>query len=115
MSKKSKSAKGLTPEQPPATEDPTAPPFSSSETRSPEIIPAHLPETPATPLTVFQYLMMNAIFYSLCLIILLFVRLTMQETRGLWYFFALIMVSFTLVSIYDFLYDRLSRSDEGQT
>jgi hypothetical protein len=55
---------------------------------------------------------MNALFYTVCILILLAIRLTLQETRGLWYFFALIMASFTIVSIYDFAFDRLSRRGE---
>jgi hypothetical protein len=65
-----------------------------------------------TPLTVFQYLVLNAVFYAFCLLVLGIVSLTLQETRGLWYFFGLIMVSFSVVSIYDFLYDRLSRPEK---
>jgi hypothetical protein len=61
------------------------------------------------PLTLVQYLVMNALFYGACLVVLFFVRMGLQETRGLWYFFGLIMISFSAVSLYDFAYDRLSR------
>jgi hypothetical protein len=62
--------------------------------------------------TFLEYLILNAIFDAFCLAQLVLVRLFLKETRGLYYFFALLMIGFLLVSIFDYFYDRLAPRDE---
>lgn len=62
---------------------------------------------PDGKLTVKGYVLLNLIFDAFCIFQLLFIRFTMHETRGLYFFFGLLMVGFFVVSIYDYVYDRL--------
>ena len=62
--------------------------------------------------TLKGYVVLNVLFDAFCLLQLLFIRLSLNETRGLYFFFGLLMFGFLVASIYDFAYDRLSPSDE---
>jgi hypothetical protein len=53
------------------------------------------------------YVVMNVLFDVFCILQLLFIRFTLNETRGLYFFFGLLMIGFLVVSIYDYAYDRL--------
>jgi hypothetical protein len=53
------------------------------------------------------YVVMNVLFDVFCILQLFFIRFTLHETRGLYFFFGLLMLGFFVVSIYDYAYDRL--------
>lgn len=61
---------------------------------------------PAPRFGLGSYVLFNVIFDAFCLLQLLLVRVVLGEQRGLYFFFALLMVAFLIVSIYDYLYDR---------
>jgi hypothetical protein len=57
--------------------------------------------------TLKGYVLLNLMFDAFCILQLLFIRFTLHETRGLYFFFGLLMVGFLVVSVYDYVYDRL--------
>ncbi|MGI8908544.1 MAG: hypothetical protein ACR2IE_18875 [Candidatus Sumerlaeaceae bacterium] len=58
-------------------------------------------------LTLRGYVLLNLTFDGFCVFQLLFIRFTLHETRGLYFFFGLLMLGFFIVSVYDYAYDRL--------
>ncbi len=52
------------------------------------------------------YLLFNVIFAAFCVAQLLLVRWQLGEQKGLFFFFALLMAAFFVVSVFDYLYDR---------
>ena len=60
-----------------------------------------------------SYILMNVLFDGFCFFNLLFIRQTLRETRGLYFFFGLLMVGFFLVSLYDYLFDRVVPQNAG--
>jgi hypothetical protein len=58
--------------------------------------------------SIKEYILLNVIFDAFCLLQLLLVRLFLGESRGLYFFFALLMIGFLFVSIFDYLYDRVT-------
>lgn len=62
--------------------------------------------------SIGEYVLLNAVFDAFCLLQLLLVRVFLKETRGLYFFFALLMIGFLLVSVFDYLYDRFGPADE---
>ena len=62
---------------------------------------------PGGKLTLKGYVILNVLFDAFCVFQLLFIRFTLHETRGLYFFFGLLMIGFLVVSIYDYVYDRL--------
>lgn len=59
-----------------------------------------------------DYLLLNVLFDAFCIAALVVVRITVHETRGLYFFFGLLMFGFFAVSVFDYLYDRhASRPD----
>jgi hypothetical protein len=54
------------------------------------------------------YLIINLIFWVYCVVQLLVTKWLLRETTGLYFFFAVLAIGFTLVSIYDYSYDRIS-------
>jgi hypothetical protein len=88
---------------------PTPPAAAGRPSQTPE-------ETPAEPrrFSIAQYAIMNAVFAAFLLIQLVLVQVFVRETRGLYFFFGLLMAGFVLVSVFDYLYDRyLAPSDQG--
>lgn len=64
--------------------------------------------------TIAQYAVMNALFAAFLVIQLVLVQVFVRETRGLYFFFGLLMAGFLLVSVFDYLYDRyLAPADQG--
>jgi len=53
------------------------------------------------------YLILNGIFWAYCLIQLLVLLWLFRDIVGLIFFFVVLGVGFTLVSIYDYTYDRI--------
>ena len=65
---------------------------------------------------VRQYVLINLVFYIFCIVQLLPVQFVLRETRGLYFFFGLLMFGFLVVSVFDFLYDRyMTQPDESGT
>ncbi len=60
------------------------------------------------------YVIINLIFWAYCLIQFLVVKWLIGDITGLIFFFVVLAVGFTLVSIYDGLYERLSRPEETE-
>jgi type III secretory pathway component EscU len=54
------------------------------------------------------YLILNGIFWAYCLIQLLVLLWLFRDIVGLIFFFVVLGVGFTLVSIYDYTYDRIA-------
>ncbi len=53
-----------------------------------------------------DYVLMNVYFDVFCLVQLILVRLFLRETRGMYFFFGMLMIGFLLVSIFDYLYEK---------
>ena len=53
------------------------------------------------------YVWLNVLFWAFCAVEILIIYLWLKDIRGVFFFFALLAVGFTLVSVYDCLYDRL--------
>lgn len=60
------------------------------------------------------YVIINLIFWAYCLIQFLVVKWLIGDMTGLIFFFVVLAVGFTLVSMYDALYDQLSRPDKEE-
>jgi hypothetical protein len=58
------------------------------------------------------YVIINLIFWAYCVVQLLVIKWLLRETTGLYFFFGVLAIGFTLVSIYDYAYDRISLSKQ---
>lgn len=54
------------------------------------------------------YVLLNLIFWAYCGVQLLVLQLMLRDVPGLFAFFIILAVAFTVVSMYDYVYDRLS-------
>jgi len=54
------------------------------------------------------YIMLNLFFWAFCLVEILLFRWWLKDIQGIIFFFGLLAVGFTLVSIYDAAYDRVA-------
>jgi len=54
------------------------------------------------------YVWLNLIFWAFCAVEVLIVRLWLKDIQGVVFFFGLLAAGFTIVSIYDCLYDRIA-------
>lgn len=54
-----------------------------------------------------DYFILNLLFDAFCVLQLLFIRVSVSEVQGLYYFFGLLMAGFLCVSVIDYVYDRL--------
>lgn len=59
-------------------------------------------------LHVRHYVLLNIVFDAFCLLQLIIARIVIRDTRGMYFFFALLMIGFLLVSVFDFAYDRIT-------
>lgn len=57
---------------------------------------------------------MNGVFIAFCILQLLFIRITLNEVKGLYFFFGLLIVGFAVVSVYDYIYDRIASTDKDE-
>jgi len=64
--------------------------------------------------TLSAYILMNVVFDVFCILNLIFIAQTLRENRGLYFFFGILMAGFFIVSVYDFLFDRLVPMHAGQ-
>lgn len=60
------------------------------------------------------YVIINLIFWAYCLIQFFVVKWLIGDMTGLIFFFVVLAVGFTVVSIYDCLYERFSRPEESE-
>jgi hypothetical protein len=83
-------------------------PAAQAQTARPPAHAVAVPAEPANPelFSLKQYLLMNVIFDVFCILQLVIVKLVIHETRGLYFFFGLLMLGFLAVSIFDYVYDR---------
>lgn len=70
--------------------------------------------TQDTPLSFRDYVLLNVIFDVFCVVQLVLARLFIRETRGLYFFFAMLIIGFFLVSMFDYLYERMQARAEQQ-
>ena len=66
------------------------------------------------PFTFKGYVIINLIFWAYCLIQFFVVKWLIRDMTGLIFFFVVLAVGFTVVSIYDGLYERFSRPEERE-
>jgi len=66
------------------------------------------------PFTFKGYVIINLIFWAYCLIQFFLVKWLIGDITGLIFFFVILAVGFTLVSIYACLYERFSRPEETE-
>jgi hypothetical protein len=81
----------------------------------PDSEPALVPEKAAVggPFTFRQHVLMNVVFDCFCVVQLFVARMAIKETRGLYFFFGLLMVGFLIISIFDYAYDRTCSPEAG--
>lgn len=60
-------------------------------------------------LSAGQYVVLNAVFIAFCIVQLLIVKLFIHDTRGMYFFFGLLIAGMALVSVFDFLFDRMNK------
>ena len=61
------------------------------------------------------YVLLNVLFWLFCAVEVLIVRLWLKEIQGVFFFFGLLAIGFTVVSIYECIHDRLTaRSGRAQ-
>jgi len=84
-------------------------------------VEAHEPEESGEgegPFSIQGYILLNVFFWAFCAAEVVIVRLWLKDTTGVIFFFGLLAVGFTAVSIYDCVSDRLGRrrgeADDGQ-
>jgi len=91
----------------------TAPsPPSAAEKKEPSA--SNIPVLEAS-LSFREYLLLNLIFDAFCIVQLVLARLFIRETRGLYFFFAMLIIGFFLVSMFDYLYERSLARKVAQT
>lgn len=61
------------------------------------------------------YLIANLVFMAFCALQLVLVKAVIGETQGLYFFFAVLVIGFLLVSIFDYSYDRFIDSPNRET
>lgn len=61
--------------------------------------------------TVKDYLIVNAIFMFFCALQLLFIKIFVKDLAGVLFFFAVLIVGFMIVSVFDYVCDRSSRQN----
>ena len=57
--------------------------------------------------TLKGYVFINLIFWAFCAIQILVLKWMIRDLAGLYYFFGILAVSFTIVSIYDYVFDTI--------
>jgi hypothetical protein len=70
-----------------------------------------LPPAPAEddrPFRLLDYIVVDALFLGFLAVLYLLMRVLFPDAAGLYFFFIVLGVGFVSVSIYDFLFDRLS-------
>ncbi|MCX8038045.1 MAG: hypothetical protein N3D11_13525 [Candidatus Sumerlaeia bacterium] len=79
------------------------------ENETPNAAPALAPEAGADPpFPIYGYLIINVVFWLFCALEILLVRAWIKETQGVVFFFVILAIGFTVVSIFDCIYDRLT-------
>ncbi len=61
------------------------------------------------------YLILNVIFWGYCLVQLVVLRWLFRDVVGLIFFFVVLGAGFTLVSVYDYAYDRLTHRNKDNS
>lgn len=61
------------------------------------------------------YLVANLVFMAFCALQLVLVKAVIGETQGLYFFFAVLVIGFLLVSVFDYSYDRFIDSPNRET
>ena len=61
------------------------------------------------------YLVANLVFMAFCALQLVIVKAVIGETQGLYFFFAVLVIGFLLVSLFDYSYDRFIDSPSRET
>lgn len=81
-----------------------------------EPIPAspRIEEADPERFSALEYLFVNALFWVFCLVNLLVAKWYMGEMTGLFFFFGVMALGFTTVSVIAYLHDRLYRDDRGE-
>jgi hypothetical protein len=59
------------------------------------------------PFPLYGYVVLNLMFWAFCGIEILLVKWWLNDIKGVFFFFVLLALGFTAVSVYDFLYDRV--------
>jgi len=61
-----------------------------------------------TMFPVRGYVILNLCFWAFCVVEILIVRWWLKDIQGVIFFFLLLAIGFTAVSVYDGLYDRMT-------
>lgn len=61
-----------------------------------------------------RYLVLNGIFWTFCVVQLLFIRFVLPDFAGIYFFFGFLMISFSIVSFIDYLSECVGIGDEPQ-
>jgi hypothetical protein len=77
------------------------------ETQPAAKVAADLPVPGDRLFSIRHYVVMNVVFDVFCVLQLLIVYMVLHETKGLLFFFGLLMVGFFAVSVFDYFYDRM--------
>ena len=85
------------------------------ESRAPEAAATHTATAAPSSLQIRDerlsftgYVLLNLIFWAYCALQLLALQMMLRDVPGLVTFFIILAVAFTVVSLYDYVYDRLS-------
>ncbi len=92
--------------------EPKGAPASSPSVEQQTTAPSPRPREGA--LRFRDYILLNVLFDVFCIVQLVLARLFIRETRGLYFFFGMLIVGFLLVSLFDYAYDRLIVQKEEQ-
>ena len=63
---------------------------------------------PVKPFPVGGYLILNAVFWAFCILEIIVVRIWLKDIQGVIFFFILLAIGFSAVSVYDWACDRLA-------
>jgi hypothetical protein len=69
---------------------------------------------PVNPFPVQGYLILNAVFWAFCILEIIVVRIWLKDIQGVIFFFILLAVGFSAVSVYDWACDRLAVLSEKE-
>ena len=99
--------------EPKSAPHPAGPRFAASPTSATASSISPAPGRPEPKFGFLSYLAVNATFAAFCLLQYVVVRTTMSETKGLVFFFVLLVAAFAAASAFDALHGRDADGDDA--
>jgi|GEM_PF-545620 len=73
-----------------------------------------VPEAQDSLFSLKGYIILNVIFWGYCLLQVIILRWIYRDAMGIIFFFTVLATGFTVVSIYDYIYDRIALKHQNK-